>query len=108
MLPFFRYLVVTGFLFYRTGSDIVSVMKIPKNAPKHLPEGFRHVAAGEVLRQDDVVTDRDRKPIGLVVGVGKQFATIFAFESRKSVRVFKVLQSDSVVCDGYLFMFWRQ
>jgi len=95
-------------LFCRDGSVIFDGMKIPKNTPKHLPGGFRHVAAGETLQKDDVVTDKNKKPIGLVIGVGKQFATLFDFETRKSVRVFKVLQSDSVVCDGWLFLFWRQ
>jgi len=83
-------------------------MNIPKSTPKHLPGSFRRVVAGEALQKDDVVTDKNRKPIGLVVGVGKQFATVFDFELRKSVRIFKVMQSDTVVCDGRLFVPWRQ
>ena len=83
-------------------------MNIPKSTPKHLPGNFRRVVAGETLQKDDVVTDRNKKPIGLVVGVGKQFATVFDFELRKSVRVFKVMQTDTVVCDGCLFVLWRQ
>ena len=83
-------------------------MKIPKNIPKQLPNGFRQVTAGETIQGDDVVTDKNRKPTGLVVGVGKHFATVFNFESRDTFRVFKVLQSGTVVCNGHTYAIWRQ
>jgi hypothetical protein len=62
----------TGFLFFRHGSVIFYGMKLPKNTPRHLPDSFRRVVAGETLQKDDGVTDKNKKPIGLVVGVGKQ------------------------------------
>jgi hypothetical protein len=82
--------------------------KVPKNVPKHLPANFRHVVAGETIHDDDVVTDTNRVPVGLVVGVGKQFATVFSFGSRETFRILKVLQSDAVTCNGYTFVVWRQ
>ena len=81
---------------------------IPKITPKHLPVHFRRVVAGETIQQDDIVTDRNKKPLGLVVGVGKQFATIFDFALREDLRVFKVLQTDTVTCNGFTFQVWRQ
>lgn len=83
-------------------------MKIPKTIPQHLPDNFRRVIAGETIQKDDITADMYKKPLGLVVGVGKQFATVFEFESRKTFRVFKVPQTDTVTCNGYTFAIWRQ
>ena len=83
-------------------------MKIPKIIPQHLPDNFHRVLAGETIQQDDVAADRYKKPLGLVVGVGNQFATIFDFETRKTFRVFKVLQTDTVTCNDFTFAVWRQ
>jgi hypothetical protein len=82
-------------------------MNMPKNIPKCLPTDFRQVVAGETIQMDDVVTDPFKKPKGLVVGVGKQFATVFDFGLRETVRVFKVLQTDTVTCNGYTYVIWR-
>lgn len=83
-------------------------MKIPKNVPKQLPGNFRQVVAGETIQGDDVVTDMCKKPVGLVVGVGNKFATVFNFGPRDTFRVFKVLQSDTVSVNGYTYAIWRQ
>ena len=83
-------------------------MRIPKITPQHLPENFHRVVAGEAIQKDDVVADKYKKPLGLVVGVGNQFATIFDFETRETFRVFKVLQADTVTCNGFTFAIWRQ
>jgi len=83
-------------------------MRIPKIVPKHLPGNFRRVVAGETMQDDDIVTAGNKQPIGLVVGVGKQFATVFDFGLRENFRVFKVLQSDTVVYNGYTYLIWRQ
>ena len=83
-------------------------MKIPKITPQHLPDNFRRVIAGETIQKDDIATDTYKKPLGLVVGVGKQFATVFEFGSRKTFRVFKVLQTDTVICNGFTYAIWRQ
>ena len=95
-------------MFYRDGSAIFIVMKIPKIVPKHLPGNFRRVAAGETIQDDDILTDRNRKPLGLVVGVGKQFATVFDFGLREIFRILKVLQSNTVAYNGFTFEIWRQ
>jgi len=97
-----------GVLFYRNGSVILKGMNLPKITPKRLPENFRRVVAGETIQKDDVVTDRYKKPMGLVVGVGKQFATVFDFGLRDDFRVFKVMQTDTVTCNGFTFEVWRQ
>jgi hypothetical protein len=89
-------------------SVIFMGMRIPKNTPQQLPNDFRRVVAGETIQKDDVVTDMYKKPLGLVVGVGNQFATIFAFGSRENFRVFKVLQTDTITCDGFTYAIWRQ
>ncbi len=96
------------FLSSRGESGIFDGMRIPKDVPKRLPENFRRVVAGETIQNDDVVTDTHKKPLGLVVGVGKQFATVFDFKLRETFRVFKVLQSDTVTCNGYPYAIWRQ
>jgi len=83
-------------------------MNIPKITPKRLPAHFRQVVAGEIMQDDDVVTDLSKKPIGLVVGVGKQFATVFDFGLRETFRLLKVLQSDTVTNNGYTYKIWRQ
>ena len=83
-------------------------MKIPKITPQHLPENFRRVVAGETIQKDDIVTDKYKKPLGLVVGVGNKFATVFDFGLREDFRVFKVMQTDTVTCNGFTFEIWRQ
>lgn len=60
------------------------------------------------MQDDDVITDLNKKPVGLVVGVGKQFATVFDFGLRETFRLLKVLQSDTVTNNGYTYKIWRQ